>query len=242
MKVVAITQARYGSNRFPGKILKTVNGKSLLQVHLERVKQSKYLDDIIVATTFEEGANEIEQIATRLNVKVYRGSTLDVLERYYRSVETSNADYIVRITSDCPLIDPELMDNVIEAGLKGGFDYFANIVELSFPDGTDVELIKFSALKQAFEEAKLPAEREHVTLYIRENSSFFGKETFTSGSYKSDSDYSGYRLTVDYPSDYELIKILIENLGDKESWKSYVKYLDDHPEIKNLNTTKKQCT
>ena len=235
MKIIAITQARYGSTRLPGKVLKTLHGKTLLAMHLERALGSKKIDKLIVATTTEPEASEIEKIALSLNCEVYKGSTTDVLDRYYQAAKKEAPDYIVRITSDCPLVDHRLMDKVIDTCTKGKFDFCANTLNPTFPDGVDVEVFSFAALEKAWKEATLPSDREHVTPYIWRNSSVKGEGLFKSFNYPGEKDYSRYRLTVDEPTDFELIKQLVLALGDQKEWIDYVNYLEQHKEVFEIN-------
>ena len=172
MKVLAITQARYGSTRLPAKILKTVNDRTLLEIHLLRLLQSKNITKLKVATTTEPGAVYIVDIAKKMNI-VYQGSINDVLDRFYHAALPEDPDYIVRITSDCPLIDPLIVDRVIELAINGNFDYVSADTK-SFPDGMDVEVFKFSALLKAYDEATMQSEREHVTSYIWKNGTVKG--------------------------------------------------------------------
>lgn len=235
MKIVAITQARYGSSRFPGKILKKINGKTLLQIHLERVLKSKLISKLIVATTREEKAQDIIDIANDLGLSSYRGSLSDVLDRFYQSVINENADYIVRITSDCPLIDPKLIDAVIDTCIKNDLDYCSNTLNPTFPDGMDVEIMKFSALEKAWKEAQFLSEREHVTPYIWKNSTAKNGTVFRSLNFENATDYSNYRITVDEAVDFDLIKQLINILGEEKNWFEYVDYLSEHSELFRIN-------
>jgi glutamate-1-semialdehyde aminotransferase/spore coat polysaccharide biosynthesis protein SpsF (cytidylyltransferase family) len=235
MKIVAVTQARYGSSRLPGKVLKEVNGKTLLSIHLKRVAASKKISQLIVATTTEPEANLIEEIAIQNNCLVYKGSLDDVLDRYYGAVRNEKADYVVRVTSDCPLIDAVILDNIIEHCLEHQLDYCSNTLEASFPDGMDVEVFRFSALETAWKEATLQSDREHVTPYIWRNSTAKGGAVFKSCNFQSEEDNSAIRLTVDTSNDLELINQLVLAIGDSASWKDYVRYLNEHPNLLTIN-------
>ena len=225
IRTVLVTQARSGSTRFPGKILKEIDKKSLLQIHLERLKHCANISKIIVATTIKEEDNSIYEKALKWGFYASRGSELDVLDRFYQSVKGENAEWVVRVTSDCPLIDPNLVDKVINFVQKNDVDYGSNGLIEHFPDGQDVEVFKFSALKSAWENAKLLSEREHVTPYIRNNSNNKGNNLFTAINYPCVSDYSKIRMTVDEVEDFELIKVLIHNLGTNKSWIEYTNYI-----------------
>ena len=235
MKILAITQARIGSTRLPGKILKTINGQSLLEIHIKRILKSKLISKLKIATTDEKDAVLIEEIAVQLGVGVYKGSINNVLDRFYKTAVTEKPDWVVRLTSDCPLIDANIIDKVIQFAVGKDLDYASNVLEPTFPDGMDVEVFKFTALKQAFEQAKLDSELEHVTPYIWKNSTFKGGSLFKSDCLINDTDYSDYRLTVDTIEDFQLIEKVIHNLGTDRTWKDYVAFLDGNLEVKNLN-------
>jgi glutamate-1-semialdehyde aminotransferase/spore coat polysaccharide biosynthesis protein SpsF (cytidylyltransferase family) len=240
MKIIGVTQARYGSSRLPGKVLKRVNEKTLLQIHLERACRASRIDEMIVATTREKESDEIESIAISQHCKVYKGDLNNVLDRFYQAAKPFAPDYMVRLTSDCPLIDPALIDLVIDKCVEGNFDYCSNTLHPTYPDGMDVEVMKFSALERAWKEAQMSSEKEHVTPYIWNNSSYFNKSLFRSFNYSNATDYSSYRLTVDEPSDFSLIEKLIKAVGDDKAWLEYVSYLRTHPELTALNSSIKR--
>lgn len=240
MKILAITQARVGSTRLPGKVLKTIGSKTLLEIHLNRILQSKLIDKLKVATTKEPDACNIIAIANKLGVESFCGSLDDVLERFYLAALPENPEYIVRLTSDCPLIDPVEIDKVIEKYLSGNYDYASNTLEPTFPDGIDVEIFKFSVLEKAYKDATLKSDREHVTPYIWRNSSTKGGIIFKSLSIKGEEDFSKYRLTVDTPEDFNLIENLINHLGINKGWLEYVDYLNKHPELIKINSKYKR--
>ena len=238
MKVLAITQARYGSTRLPAKILKEVNGQTLLEIHLRRILQSKFINKLKIATTDEEGSKFIVEVADKVGVEYYKGSVDDVLSRFYRTAESEAPDYVVRLTSDCPLIDPKVIDETIQYCIDHSCDYVRTDAA-SFPDGLDTEVFKFSALVKAYNEANLTSEREHVTPYIWKNSTAWGGNLFTSiklqniqGVYSA----SDYRITIDEPEDFEVLKLLIEAIGTDKGWKDYIDYLLKHNEVKSLNS------
>lgn len=238
MKVLAITQARYGSTRLPAKILKEVGGRTLLEIHLQRILRSKCIDGLRIATTDEEGSKYIVNVADKLGVRYFKGSVEDVLTRFYETAKTENPDYVVRLTSDCPLIDPFVIDEAIQFAVDGGYDYVRTDAGC-FPDGLDTEVFKFSALERAFNEAKMTSEREHVTPYIWKNGTADGGNLFKTGKLKNRlGAYSAskYRITIDEPEDFEVIKSLIETLGTEKGWKEYIDYLESHDEIKSLNS------
>jgi spore coat polysaccharide biosynthesis protein SpsF len=228
LNTILITQARVGSTRLPGKVLKEIDGKSLLQIHLERLKKCLKVTEIIVATTSNKEDDAIYDKATEWGYTASRGSESDVLDRFYQAVKDKNPDWIIRVTSDCPLIDPELVDDVIRFAQDNNVDYCSNGFIENFPDGQDVEVFKFSALEKAWKNATLLSEREHVTPYIRNNSDYKGGSLFTSINYACESNFAKIRMTVDESRDFELIEILIHKLGIEESWLTYTNYIIEH--------------
>jgi spore coat polysaccharide biosynthesis protein SpsF (cytidylyltransferase family) len=228
MKVIAITQARVGSSRLPEKVLKAIKGKTLLETHLERLMNSKRIDQLIVATTSEPKAELIKTIAEKWRAKVYQGSIHDVLDRFYQAVKNEEVDYVVRLTADCPLIDASLVDQVIDFMLLHKVDYVSNTLKPSFPDGEDIEVFTFEALEKAWTSAKLKSEREHVTPFIWKNSSYFQQSLFTSLNYSCEVDHSAVRLTVDEQRDFDTIQHLVEQLGSNARWHEYANYYAIH--------------
>ena len=235
MKKLLITQARLGSTRLPNKILKKINKVTLLEIHLNRIKKAKTIDDIFIATTTKNKDDEILKLANKLGFKCYRGSENDVLDRFYKTAITSKTDYIIRVTSDCPLIDPNLIDEVVNAALDSGVDYYSNIFDENYPDGQDIEVFKFKALEDCWKNAKKKSDREHVTSYIRNNSINKGKQTFSSKSHTSNFDYGDVRMTVDNIEDFKVIEKLVKKLGLKSSWKEYADYYLNNEDIFKLN-------
>jgi spore coat polysaccharide biosynthesis protein SpsF len=225
LKTILITQARTGSTRLPGKVLKEINGKSLLEIHLERLKKCLKISEIIVATTVNNEDVIIYDKALELGFSSFSGSETDVLDRFYQSVKDKNADWIVRVTSDCPLIDPELVDEIVAFVQENNSDYGSNGLIENYPDGQDVEVFKFSALKIAWENAVLKSEREHVTPYIRNNSDFNNGNLFKAINFPCDSDFSKIRMTVDEQRDFDLIEILIHQLGTEKTWLTYTNFI-----------------
>ena len=237
MKVLTITQARYGSTRLPAKILKKVNGVALLEIHLRRILKSKMTTKLKVATTEEEGSRYIIDICNKVGVEYHQGSVDDVLDRFYQTAKPENPDYVVRVTSDCPLIDPEIIDQVIKTCIDGGYDYASNTLIPTYPDGMDVEVFKFSALEKAWKEARLLSEHEHVTPYIKNNSTVMGGSIFKSFNVVNDVDLSELRITVDEQRDFEVIRALIENVGIDKHCADYVTYLNALKDVKDINSS-----
>ena len=234
--ITAIIQARMGATRLPGKVLKILNNKSLLEFQLERIKLSERIQEIIVATTNESADDEIASLCNRRGIKVFRGSQNDVLSRYYHCAKENNASTIVRLTADCPLIDPKVIDAVIDLYFSKKVDYAANTVppETSYwPDGSDVEVFSFQALKKANKETTDISFREHVTFY-------FWKDTnkFSSVQLNNKQDWSNYRFTLDYPEDYEVIKLINDELLRKKLFGHIDEIIDilvSKPEIAEIN-------
>lgn len=235
IKKLCIVQARVGSTRLPKKVLKTINGESLLEIHLKRALQSKRISKLIVATTIENGADDIVKIAKKMGVDSFKGPVEDVLERFYLASLPEKPDYIIRLTADCPLIDPLEIDKVIDKCVGSKYDYVSNVLEPTFPDGMDVEVFKFSALKRAYLEATLKSDREHVTSYIWKNSSVKNGKIFSSFNVKGQKDFSKYRLTIDTQEDFDLMERIIFQLGTNKRWMDYVNFIDENPELMKIN-------
>jgi spore coat polysaccharide biosynthesis protein SpsF len=236
MKIIGVTQARTNSTRFPNKVLMKAGADDILSIHIQRVLNSRLINSLIVATTTNQVDDPISEIGDRHKVKVVRGSEEDVLDRFYQAVKGENADYIVRLTADCPLIDAKLIDAVIEFAVSKKLDYASNTLSPHYPDGQDVEVFKFSALERAWNEAKLHSEREHVTPFIWKNSSFMGGTRFTSDNFDQTLiNYQDIRMTVDENKDLELIRVLIDILGKNCSWHEYAEFIVDNPDIRNIN-------
>ena len=189
----------------------------------------------MVATTDEEGAHYIVDIAKKVGVGYYQGSVNDVLDRFYQTALPENPDYVVRVTSDCPLIDPAIIDATIKKAIDEDVDYCTNVYPPTFPDGMDCEVIKFSALKQAWEEATLKSDREHVTEFIGKNSPAEGGNRFTYANYAGEKDDSDLRITVDTPEDFELVKVLLQEIGSEGTCEDYVSYLRNHKSVVEIN-------
>ena len=207
----AIIQARMGSSRLPGKVMKIIdNEKSMLKYVLDQVKNAKNIKKIIVATTNLHEDNVIEEFVKSQNVSCFRGNPKDVLNRYYNCSKKFNLKSIVRISGDCPLIDPQIMDNVIEKYISGNYDYVSNNNPRSYPYGMDLEVFSFKVLESVSKNANLPSEREHVTPYIYNN-----PKKFKIGKIKNDEDYSRIRLTVDRELDFKLIQKIVSKINER---------------------------
>ena len=238
MKILAITQARYGSTRLPAKILKEVNGQTLLEIHLRRILQAKNIDKLKIATTDEEGSKFIVAVADKVGVEYYKGSVEDVLSRFYGTAEPEHPDYVIRFTSDCPLIDPTIIEDIVDFTIHNDYDY-VHTDPKQFPDGLDTEVMKFSAIERAFKEANMTSEREHVTPYIWKNGTAEGGDKFKTFNFPNKEgafSASDFRITIDEPEDFEVLSTLISRLGIERYWKEYIDYLLSHPELKALNS------
>jgi spore coat polysaccharide biosynthesis protein SpsF (cytidylyltransferase family) len=196
-----------------------------------------YISCIMDLKTIEKNDLQIINLANRLGFKTFAGSEFDVLSRYYFAAKESSADIIVRITSDCPLIDPFIIDEVILHHLNNGNDFTSNITTRTFPDGMDVEVFNFNTLEKTYQEALLPEEREHVTHYIWKNSNLMSKKIFTAGCVLSDNNYSKLRLTLDYKEDMELLIKLIDIAGIEKNCPQYIDILYNNPELLEINKT-----
>ena len=217
-----IIQARTSSSRLPKKVLERIGDETLLGLLIKRVKQAKKIDKVIVATSSNKSDDSVKEIATRYNIKTYRGSLEDVLDRYYQTALKYNSDIIVRITGDCPLIDPELIDTIVDKFESSELDYLSNTLDPMYPDGQDIEIFSFEALEKTWKKAKLNSEREHVTPFLYKNSSYYGGLLFKADNFKNlNGDFSNIRMTVDYNSDLKIIESLVGYGGDYSTWKSY---------------------
>ncbi len=227
-----------GSSRLPNKVLMPLAGKPLLLRMYERVAASKYSGEIIIATTAVKSDDEIEKLCKENNIKFFRGNQTDLLDRHYQSAKIFNADAVVKIPSDCPLIDPKIISKVIKYYLDNSekFDYVSNLHPATYPDGNDVEIMSMEVLEKAWKEAERPFEREHTTPYFWENPDIFkiGNVEWETGL-----DYSmTYRFTIDYLEDYSFIKKVYDELYEQNNIFGLTDILDllkRKPEIKNLN-------
>jgi len=241
-KNVAIIQARMGSTRLPGKVLLQVVGKPLLWHVVNRVCRSKLVDEVVVATSTNRADQEIADFCLKNKIKVFRGSENDVLDRYFAAALKYRADFIVRITADCPLVDPEFIDKLVAEFKQGSFDHMgiatgAGVLQdkiKKYPQGLDASIMTFGALKTAWREATNPVDREHVSVFIWQNPGRFS----IGAPILPAKDYSNYRLTVDWPSDLKLIRAIYENLwpGDHNfGFGDVIKFLDENPKLLTIN-------
>jgi len=230
--ILAIVQARMGSSRLPGKVMREVLGKPLIGHLLDRLKLSEAIDRIVVATSKEKNDDKLFEYVKSLGFNTYRGKKDDVLDRFYQVAKQYNPDAIVRITGDCPLIDYKVVDKIVTYYQNNDFDYVSNTNPPTYPDGLDTEVFSYDALKRAWQEAKLRYEREHVTQYIINS----GK--FKLGNVRAEKNYSGERWVVDYEEDFVFIKNIIENLSKRLKYfdmYDILQYKKENPEIFEIN-------
>ncbi len=237
-KVVAIIQARQGSTRLPGKSMKEVLSKPLLGYLLDRVFRAKTINEIVVATTLLENDNIIDLFCQNNSITCYRGDSEDVLGRYMAAAQKFSADIIVRITGDCPLIDPEIIDRVVTHYLNlrgiGGIDYISNTLMRTYPRGMDVEVFSYKALQLAAESAVQDSDREHVTSFIYSHPGLFKLANVV-----NENDDSRFRWTVDTDEDFQLVKKLIEAVYPNNNFFTYKDLLgamDENPDWFQINS------
>ena len=237
--IAAIIQARMGSTRLPGKVLKKISGIPMLLFQVNRLKKSRLVNQIVVATSTLPQDDEISRFCISNDIFYFRGSENDVLSRYYETAKAYSVDTVVRLTADCPLVDPAVIDRSIELFEKDGLDYVANTVppETShFPDGSDVEIFSLQALERANHEATSKSDREHVTFYFWKSEQ---KNSFSSGQLDNDQDWSKYRFTVDYPEDYDVVTRIVESLSKSNQFgtlEEIIAILNKNPNIVKLNS------
>jgi spore coat polysaccharide biosynthesis protein SpsF len=237
-KIVIVVQARMASSRLPGKVMLPVLGKSILALMIERLQMIKHQATIVIATSVNAEDDIIEQEARSLNIACYRGSLQNLLDRHYQASLLYNADVILKIPSDCPLIDPDIIDHVLAYFFEHEteFDYVSNLHPATYPDGNDVEIMTMPCLKQAWENADKSLELEHTTPYIWENPQQF---SIGNVSWETGLDYSmSHRFTIDYQEDYLFIKRVFEELypvNKSFSCDDILSLLNREPEIYQIN-------
>ena len=244
MKVTAIIQARMGSTRLPGKVMKHLTGKTVLQHVIDRVASARLLDEVIVATTISPQDDIIVTEAQKAGAKIFRGSEDDVLARYYHAAKTYKAEIIVRVTSDCPLFDPQILDEMLGIFLKenaNGFnlDYMSNSLQPTFPRGLDAEIFTMRVLTKTFHEADKDYEREHVTPFI-----YLNPDQFRIKNFANRQDQSHHRWTLDTKEDFLLLKKIYEysNAAVDQilTMKSILEIFANHPDLPAINAHIKQ--
>lgn len=240
LKTVAIIQARMGSTRLPGKALLDIGDKPMLARVVDRCRRAERLDQVIVATTTDAADDPIVAMCSERGYPCFRGSPQDLLDRYYQAAKRYQADVIVRITSDCPLIDPQVIDEVVTAFFGGRskprWDFAANRLpppwKRTYPIGLDVEVCTFQALERAWREARLPHQREHVMPFIYEEEGRFRVRVL-----EHDPDYGALRWTVDTPQDLELLRQIYARFGGRDdfSWQEVLELMGREPDLAAIN-------
>jgi spore coat polysaccharide biosynthesis protein SpsF len=232
VKITIIIQARMGSTRLPGKVLMDLRGRTVLARVVGRLRRATRVDEIVVATTDCVADDAIVRECSRLGVSTFRGSEVDVLDRYYQAARLFAAGIVVRITSDCPVIDPQLVDETICIFHQQRGDYASNAFPRTYPRGLDTEVFTIAALEQAWRDAREPYEREHVTPYFYEH-----PELFRLVSQRGQIDYSQYRWTLDTAEDLELLHTIYARFDDGDfSWSDAIQLMEREPELAELNS------
>ncbi|MEW5943436.1 MAG: glycosyltransferase family protein [Pseudomonadota bacterium] len=234
MKILAILQARFSSTRLPGKVLKPILGKPMLRHQIERIRRARRIDKLMVATSAHPSDDALQKLCAEAGITCHRGSLDDVLDRFYQAARTQGVEYVVRLTGDCPLADPAVIDRVVDACLESGADYASNVFPPTYPDGLDVEVFRFAALERAWREGRLPSEREHVTPYIHQH-----PELFRQVNVSQENDLSALRWTVDNPADFEFVREVYEALYPHNPAFATADILDllaRRPELGKINT------
>lgn len=231
MKIVAIVQARMGSTRMPNKVMKQINGVPMIELLLKRLARSKEIHQIVVATSIDDKNDPLAAHVRGLGFACEQGSENDVLDRYVQAARAHRADVIVRITGDCPLVDPDLVDECVRHFKVQGVDYFSNVSPPTYPDGLDIEVVTLAALERAMLETDKSYDHEHVTPYVRESG------RFSSGTMKNDDDLSAMRWTVDEQADFEVVRRVFEHFSSDIhfGWRHVLELQQSRPEYFEAN-------
>ena len=234
MKIDCIIHARMGSSRLPGKVMMKIDKINTIMFYVvNQLKNSKKINRIIIATTNLEEDDIIANYAKTMKVDLFRGDAFDVLDRYYQCAKNFSSEIIVRITADNPLIDPGIVDDVVEQFIKNSFDYVSNAKPRTFPYGTEVEVFLFQALEKAWNNAKKPSEREHVTPYFHNN-----KNKFKISSVKFSEDLSYLRWTVDRKNDLKFVRKIVSEIKKRPILMTdIIKLISKNPDITSINKT-----
>jgi len=233
INIAAIIQARRGSTRLPDKIFLDIQGRPLIYHVVNRLKQSKLINETIIATTTNKEDDKLELWAKDNNVKIYRGSELNVLQRYYKAAIENDVDIIVRITADDPFKDYRLIDEAIEVLIDGNLDFVCNNNPISFPEGLDVEVLSFNSLKKSYRNAVSDFDKEHVTQYIHKNQNKFKVTNLLNSS-----DLSFYRWTIDTEEDYKFVSAIYKKLYSVNKLflpEDIYKLLEENPSLMTIN-------
>jgi spore coat polysaccharide biosynthesis protein SpsF len=232
MKTVAIIQARMGSTRLPGKVLLELGGDTVLARVISRVRRCRLVNQVMVATSTGPADDVIVKECSRLQSAVFRGSELDVLDRYYHAAQHTQAEVVVRITSDCPLIDPEISDRTIAEFIDSRSDYASNVLDRTYPRGLDTEVMTFAALETAWREAQADYQREHVTPFLYQH-----PERFKLLSVKGERDESQHRWTLDTPEDLRFLQAIYARMADRPyfNWTEVLTLVEREPDLAAIN-------
>jgi spore coat polysaccharide biosynthesis protein SpsF len=231
MKVIAIIQARMGSTRLPGKVLIDVGGQTVLSRVVQRARRASRVDEIVIATTTSAGDDPVVKESEHLGARVFRGSERDVLDRYFCAAKHFDADPVVRITSDCPLIDPELIDEVVDKFFHEHADFACNVWPRTYPRGLDVEVFSAAALTRVSKLANQPHQCEHVTPLFYER-----QDLFRIRSVQGHVDASAYRWTLDTPEDLRLIRAIFGAFENGNfGWREALAFVESSPELSAIN-------
>jgi spore coat polysaccharide biosynthesis protein SpsF (cytidylyltransferase family) len=234
---VAIIQARMGSTRLPGKVLLPLAGAPMLQQVVERVRRARLVNDVLIATTTGAADDPLEALGREIGCAVFRGDENDVLDRYFRAAQAAKAGIVVRITSDCPLIDPGIIDEVLAELIGSNADYVSNVAPTrTFPRGLDTEAFRFVTLDRCWHDATEPACREHVTAFLHRHPDHFHIRGIV-----NDTDQSAHRWTVDTAEDYELVAAIYAHFGhNRFGWREVLALVSAHPEWSRINAHVRQ--
>lgn len=231
--VLCVLQARMSSTRLPGKVLRPILGRPMLEMQIERIRRAKKIGRLVVATSMESSDQPIAGLCKSLDVDCYQGSLGDVLDRYYQAARAYRPQHVMRLTGDCPLTDPALLDALVDLHLEGAYDYSANVHERTYPDGLDAEIFRFQLLEEAWTLAKTSFEREHVTPYMYRTGPAFNR-----GALKDTVDRANLRWTVDHPEDLEFVSRIFEALYPRDpafDTAAVHAFLESHPDIQKIN-------
>jgi spore coat polysaccharide biosynthesis protein SpsF len=231
--ILALLQARTSSTRLPGKVLKPILGKAMILHQIDRIRRSQRIDKLVLVTSDVASDDRLADTCSAYGVSVFRGSLNDVLDRFYQAAQTENPDHIVRLTGDCPLTDPSIIDRVIEFHLGGGFDYTSNVSPPTFADGLDTEILRHDLLVEAWKEARTARQREHVTLWMNQS------ENIKRGNLENFRDESAMRWTVDEPEDLQLVKAIYAALYPAKpdfNARDIADFLDGNNSVRHINS------
>lgn len=234
IKVLALLQARTSSTRLPNKVLLPILGVPMILRQIERLQRTTLIDQLTVVTSTEKSDDKLAQLCAENNISCFRGSLNDVLDRFYQAASLVKPLHVVRLTADCPLTDPELIDQIIQYYFNGDYDYATNAIEATYPDGLDMEVFRYKCLETAWNEAELLSQREHVTPFIYQQF-----KRFKIGHYKGKEDLSHLRWTVDEPKDFELIEqiyLLLYPSKPAFTTKDILALLKQNIELQTINT------